>query len=196
METKKEQANNYFSQGKFEEAVNIYSEILQEDPENYLVLSNRAAAYIKLEKFEAALIDSAYCTKLKPDWGKAWGRLGGALHGLENYDDALVAYNKANELESCELYQKAIKVIKEKLFESKAKLVNENLPDEVKNSPMGQMYTSMCDSVTDNPVLLEKLMDPGFQQKILSLRANPAEMFKDKDIMGLMMEMMKGMKFD
>jgi stress-induced-phosphoprotein 1 len=105
---KKEQANNYFKEGKYEEAIKTYSEILDEDPENHLILSNRSATYIKMEKYDESLIDAVKCTKLKPDYGKVWGRLGGALHGQGKYDDALVAYNKANESEPNEVYVKMI----------------------------------------------------------------------------------------
>jgi stress-induced-phosphoprotein 1 len=196
MDTKKEQANNYFKEKNYEEAIKLYSEILDEDQDNYLVLSNRSASYIKLGQYSKGLSDATRCTKLKPEWGKAWGRLGGALHGQGKYNDALVAYNKANELEPSEIYQKMIVEIKDKINGFKCSLQNEGIPEEIKNFPMGQMYLSMFSSVTENPKLMEKLFNPEFQSKILSMQTNPTEMFKDKEIMGMLIEMIKGIKIE
>ena len=190
---KKEQANNYFKEEKYDEAIVLYSEILDEDEDNHLILSNRSATYIKMGKYDEALVDAARCTKLKPDWGKSWGRLGAALHGQCNYDDALVAYNKANELEPCEIYEKMIVEIKERFTELKTKLVNDSLQKEIKNSPMGDMFSSMFDTVVENPKIMEKLTDPTFQSKVLSMQSNPIEALKDQEVMNIMMEMMKGL---
>ena len=196
MDTKKELANICFKEGKYEDALLLYTEILDEDPENYSVLSNRSATFIKVGKFDEALVDAAQCTKLKPDWGKAWGRLGGALHGQGKYDDALVAYNKANELEPSEIYQQMIAEIKDQINKMKSKLMNETLPEEMKNGPMGGMFSSMFDTVVDNPKIMEKLIDPSFQSKVLSMQTNPMEAIKDKEVMEIMIEMMKSMRFD
>lgn len=191
---KKEQANILFKEGKYNEAVDLYSEILNGDQENHFVLSNRSAALIKLGKYADALDDAVKCTKLKPEWGKAWGRLGAALHGQGKYDDALVAYNKANELEPSEIYDKMIAEIKQKFNELKSKIVNESLPEEMKNSQMGDMFTTMFDTVVENPKIMEKLTNPEFQSKVLSMQTNPVEALKDKEVMEIMMEMMKGLK--
>lgn len=191
---KKEEANILFKDGNYEQAIKIYSEILDEDPENHMVLSNRSATYIKIGKYEEALYDAVQCTKLKPDWGKAWGRLASALHGQGKYDDALVAYNKANELEPCEVYESMILEIKKKFNEMKTKLVNESLPTEMKSTQMGDLFTSMFDTVIENPKIMEKLTNPEFQSKVLSMQTNPIEALKDQEVMNIMMEMMKGLK--
>jgi len=191
---KKEEANIFFKEGQYEQAIKLYTEILETEPENHFVLSNRSATYIKLGKFEEALIDAVQCTKLKPDWGKAWGRLGGALHGQCKYDDALVAYNKANELEPCEVYEKMIVEVKGKFSEMKSKLINESLPAEMKDTQMGNLFTSMFDTVIENPKIMEKLTNPEFQSKVLSMQTNPVEALKDQEVMSVMMEMMKGLQ--
>ena len=190
----KEQANNYFKEGKYDEAIVLYSKILDEDEDNHLVLSNRSATYIKMGKYDEAIVDAARCTKLKPEWGKSWGRLGAALHGQCNYDDALVAYNKANELEPSEVYEKMIVEIKERFNELKTKLMNESLPKELKNYQMGDMFSTMFDTVLENPNIIEKLTNPAFQSKVLSMQTNPIEALKDQEVMDMMMEMMKGIK--
>ena len=69
---------------------------------------------IKTKGFNLALKDCIRVTKLKPDWGKAWGRLGASLYGLEKYNDAMTAYVKANELDPNDIYTKMIDTIKGK----------------------------------------------------------------------------------
>ena len=193
---KKEQANNYFKEGNYYAALDIYNELLDEDVDNHLLLSNRSATYIKLCNYEKALDDAVRCTKLKPEWDKAWGRLGAALYGTEKYDDALVAYNKANELEPNEIYQKMIDEIKSRFSDMKSKIVNDTLPEDIKNSNMGNMFSSMFDTVIENPKIMEKLVNPDFQSKVLSMQSNPFGALKDQEVMSIMIEMMKGMKFD
>jgi small glutamine-rich tetratricopeptide repeat-containing protein alpha len=193
MEQLKENANNYFKQGNYIEAINLYTQILDNDMDNHFILSNRAVAFIKLEKYEEALNDAIKSTKLAPEWGKAWGRLGGALYGLSRFDESLVAYTKAFELEPLEIYQTMINDIKTICQNKK----QESIRETFNQTPveMNDMISSMFDSVLENPKLMEKLSNPKFQEKVLSLQSNPMEAFRDNDIMGIMNEMMKSMKF-
>ena len=55
---KKDMANQYFKEGKYEEAIKLYSDILETDENNHVILSNRSAAYIKLENWDEALKDA------------------------------------------------------------------------------------------------------------------------------------------
>lgn len=188
---KKDQANQYFKDGDYEQAVKLYSEILEIDENNHMVLSNRSAAYIKLEKYDLALGDAIKTTKLKPDWGKAWGRLGAALYGQDKLDEALVAYNKANELDPSEIYTQMMNQIKEELKTMKSKLIDENISETVGNPLMSGLFNNLFDSIRSNPKIMEKLTNPEFQGKVLSLQNNPMEAMKDKEVMGIMSEMMK-----
>ena len=65
----KDKANEYYTEGKYNEAVNIYSQLLEWEPENFMVLSNRSAAYIKLEKWNEALNDAVTSTKFSKSFG-------------------------------------------------------------------------------------------------------------------------------
>jgi hypothetical protein len=76
----------------------------------------------------------------------------------------------------------------------KSKLVNESLPAEMKDSQMGDLFASMFDTVVDNPKIMEKLINPDFQSKVLSMQSNPIEALKDQEVINTMMEMMKGFK--
>ena len=236
----KEQANQYFKEGNYDNAIKIYTQMLESDENNHVLLSNRSIAYIKIEQFNNALVDAIKCTKLKPDWSKAWGRVGAALYSLDKFDEALVAYNKANELEPSENYQEMINEIKKLLTDLKNQILNEsmiknetmiknmtnNIPanmtdnimenikefmpeintnsvndsvndsmnNSMNNPNMENLFSSMFDSVISNPTLLEKLSNPEFQSKILSLQNNPLEALQDKDVMKIMGEMMKNFK--
>jgi stress-induced-phosphoprotein 1 len=185
----KEKANECYTEGKYNEAVEIYSQLLEWEPENYMVLSNRSAAYIKLEKWSEALNDAVMSTKLKPDWGKAWGRLGAALYGQDKLDEALVAYNKANELEPSNIYVEMIDEIKLNMINIKNKLFLND--PKAQNPSMENLFSTMFDSVISNPKIMEKLTNPEFQNKVLTMQSNPLQALKDQEVMNIMSEMMK-----
>jgi len=187
----KEKANEYYTVGFYKEAVNIYTQLLEWEPENYMILSNRSAAYIKLEKWNEALNDAVMSTKLKPDWGKAWGRLGAALYGQDKLDEALVAYNKAYELEPSNIYLEMIEEIKENMINIKNNLFSKE--SNLQDPSVGNLFSTMFDSVISNPKIMEKLTNPDFQSKVLTMQSNPLEALKDKEVMNIMSEMMKNL---
>jgi len=187
----KEKANEYYSVGFYKEAVNIYTQLLEWEPENYMVLANRSAAYIKLEKWNEALNDAVKSTKLKPDWGKAWGRLGAALYGQDKLDEALVAYNKANELEPSNIYTEMIDEIKQNIISIKNNLFSKESKSQ--NSSMENLFSTMFDSVISNPKIMEKLTNPEFQNKVLMMQSNPLQALNDKEVMNIMSDMMKNL---
>ncbi len=202
----KEQANKYFSEGEYEQAIKLYTELLDSTDltNKHIILSNRSATYVNIQEYNKALTDAVECTKLKPDWGKAWARVGAALYGLDKLDEALVAYNKANQLEPSENYQKMIGEIKDSLTNIKNQMLKNHFEsttgqvgsmdntDSIGSNPvMSNMFESMFNSVLSNSTIMEKLIDPDFQSKILSLQNNPMEALKDDDVMKVMNEMMK-----
>lgn len=187
----KEKANEYFTEGKYDDAIKLYSELIELEPENYMVLSNRSVVYIKLERWNDALNDAVLSTKLKPDWGKAWGRLGAALYGQDKLDEALVAYNKANELEPSNIYVEMIDEIKQNIINIKNSLFSNET--KIQNPSMENLFSTMFDSVISNPKIMEKLTNPEFQSKVLTLQSNPLQALKDKDVMNIMSEMMKNL---
>ena len=187
----KEKANEYYVEYKYNESVDIYSQLLEWEPENYMVLSNRSAAYIKLEKWNEALNDAVMSTKLKPDLGKAWGRLGAALYGQDKLDEALVAYNKANELEPSNIYVEMIKEIKQNMINIKNNLFSND--QKVQNPSMENLFSTMFDSVISNPKIMEKLTNPEFQNKVLTMQSNPLQALKDQEVMTIMSEMKKNL---
>jgi len=187
----KEKANEHYVENNYNEAVNIYTQLLEWEPENYMVLANRSAAYIKLKKWNEALNDAVMSTKLKPDWGKAWGRLGAALYGQDKLDEALVAYNKANELEPSNIYTEMIDEIKQNIISIKNNLFSKESKSQ--NSSMENLFSTMFDSVISNPKIMEKLTNPEFQNKVLMMQSNPLQALNDKEVMNVMSDMMKNL---
>ncbi|PHJ14650.1 tetratricopeptide repeat domain containing protein [Cystoisospora suis] len=66
----KAQGNAAFQAGKYEEAVDFFSQAIKLTPDDAVLYSNRSGAYASLNKLEEALQDANMCVKLRPTWGK------------------------------------------------------------------------------------------------------------------------------
>jgi stress-induced-phosphoprotein 1 len=197
----KELGNQCFKEKKYLEAIEVYRQILDSYNENkenndtsdkHIILSNRAAAYIKEEMWDEALRDAINSIEIKSDSGKAWGRLGAALFGQGKLDEALAAYNKANKLEPSTIYTEMIEKIKQNCKEINNMVSNEFIGCMQNPSiEKEDLFNKMIDSVISNPQILEKLNNPEFQNKLLSFQSKPLEALKDKELMDIMTEMMK-----
>lgn len=63
--------NHLYKQSKFLEACNTYTEGLEHDPYNSILLCNRAACRIKLGQFEKSAEDCTVALNLRPSYNKA-----------------------------------------------------------------------------------------------------------------------------
>lgn len=95
----KNEGNRLMKEGKYNEALLYYNRAINFDPKNPIFYCNRAAAYIRLNDNERAVIDCKSAISYNPNYGKAYGRLGIAYSNLGKYDEAQNAYAKAIELE-------------------------------------------------------------------------------------------------
>lgn len=112
----KERGNNALTAGNFDEAISLYTEAINLDDKNHVLLSNRSAAYAKAEKFEDALKDAEKTIEVNPTWAKGYSRKGAALMAMQNYSEALMAVNKGkNKNESFHFNEKYLHFFK-KLF--------------------------------------------------------------------------------
>jgi tetratricopeptide (TPR) repeat protein len=66
----KEKGNEEFKAQRYEEAAKWFTEGLKLDPNNYVLLSNRSACYVKIGKLKEALEDANKVIALKPDWAR------------------------------------------------------------------------------------------------------------------------------
>lgn len=90
----KEKGNAALAAGKHDEAIEAYTEALTLNDQNYVIYSNRSAAYVKAGKYQKALLDAQLTVSLNPTWAKGYSRLGTALSFLDRTMEAYEAYNK------------------------------------------------------------------------------------------------------
>jgi hypothetical protein len=91
----KTRGNQAVQAGDFDGAIFQYSEGLKAEPENHVLLSNRAIARLRKKQYEEALQDASEATRLKPDYSKAHTTRGDALYHLNRAREAIAAYEAA-----------------------------------------------------------------------------------------------------
>ncbi|XP_073126615.1 uncharacterized protein [Henckelia pumila] len=91
----KDQGNEFFKAGNYLKAAALYTQAIKQDASNPALYSNRAAAFLNLVKLNKALADAETTISLKPDWEKGYFRKGCVLEAMENYEDALAAFQLA-----------------------------------------------------------------------------------------------------
>lgn len=160
----KARGNASFTQGKFEQAVEDFSEAIRYDPTDHVFWSNRSGAFANLNQFDKALEDAEHCVKLKPDWAKGYSRKGLALFNLKKYQDAIQTYEKGLTLEPSN------QALKEGLEQAKKALDEASAP----RNPMGKLFgPEMWAKLALNPVTKKHLDDPEVVQKLKLLASNP-----------------------
>lgn len=90
----KNKGNAALSEDRFEDAIAAYTEAIALDDQNHVLYSNRSAAYAKLLKYEEALKDAEKTVEVNPTWPKGYSRKGAALTGLQQFEEALTAYDE------------------------------------------------------------------------------------------------------
>eukprot|EP01128_Nolandella_sp_AFSM9_P012360 TRINITY_DN9201_c0_g1_i1.p1 TRINITY_DN9201_c0_g1~~TRINITY_DN9201_c0_g1_i1.p1 ORF type:complete len:381 (-),score=140.42 TRINITY_DN9201_c0_g1_i1:65-1207(-) len=95
---KKAAGNKQLTKGNLEEAIKSYGEAMTFTPDNHVLYSNRAQAYIQQEKFVEALADVDKCIELSPAFTKAYYRRGVILTSLDRIEEAVAALQEAHDL--------------------------------------------------------------------------------------------------
>eukprot|EP00744_Colponema_vietnamica_P016963 GILI01023816.1.p1 GENE.GILI01023816.1~~GILI01023816.1.p1 ORF type:complete len:442 (+),score=155.43 GILI01023816.1:55-1380(+) len=91
--------NQLFVKGDFEQAVAEYSKGISLDPSQQVLLSNRAACYLRLEKWQEALSDAQKARELNPNCLKAHFREGQAFLGLRDFAEAASSFWSAMQID-------------------------------------------------------------------------------------------------
>ncbi|KAM0686206.1 hypothetical protein COBT_002573 [Conglomerata obtusa] len=94
----KAEGNDFFKNKNYDEAVLAYTQAIDEDDQNPIYYSNRAAAYAKLDMVDNGIEDCLAAVKLDPCFVKAYIRLGDFYRDT-NVSKAREYYKKALELE-------------------------------------------------------------------------------------------------
>ncbi|XP_069803850.1 tetratricopeptide repeat protein 12 [Dendropsophus ebraccatus] len=95
----KDQGNEAFAKGDYETAIQRYSEGLEKLKDMQVLYTNRAQAYIKLNKYEAAISDCEWALKCDDKCVKAYVHMGRAHLGLKNYEEARKCYKKITDID-------------------------------------------------------------------------------------------------
>jgi len=98
-EEARNEGNEEYKRGNYKEAVNYYSQAIELAPENVAYYSNRAAAYVMLNKWSEALADCEKALSLDPKCVKAYLRAGKCYLQLGQFSESTHHYRKAVELE-------------------------------------------------------------------------------------------------
>ena len=160
----KAKGNAAFSAGKYDEAVQHFSEAITHDPTDAIFYSNRSGAYASLNQSQAALDDADKCIELNPAFVKGYSRKGHALHSLQKYSEAKEAYEAGLKVDANNA------ALKEGLEEATRALSS---PPPSSN-PFGAMFgPDMWGKLMADPVTKGHLSDPAFLQKMNELQRNP-----------------------
>ncbi|XP_044211022.1 tetratricopeptide repeat protein 12 isoform X1 [Thunnus albacares] len=147
----KDKGNEAFAQEDYETAVKYYSDGLAELRDMQHLYTNRAQAYIKLEKYKEAISDCEWALKCNERCIKAYIHMGKAYLALKKYDESRNCFEKIVEMEPG----------KEKM--AKEYLTKVDLEEEKDSQEMNarQEFDKGKGKATTVPQLLEKLSRPG-----------------------------------
>ncbi|XP_041935053.1 RNA polymerase II-associated protein 3 isoform X1 [Alosa sapidissima] len=95
----KDRGNAYFKEGKYEAAVECYTQGMEVDTTNVLLPANRAMAYLKLERYAEAEDDCSIAIALDGTYSKALARRGTARAALGKLQEAKADFEKVLKLE-------------------------------------------------------------------------------------------------
>lgn len=84
-----------YKEGKYQDAVDIFSELIMAVPDNAPAYKNRGVALLNLGKPDFAINDFTKAIGLEPDMKGIYSNLGAAWHYKEEYDKAIDSYDKA-----------------------------------------------------------------------------------------------------
>lgn len=128
--TEKKLGNEAFKKGDFGSAVEHFSKAIESSPDDYILYSNRSAAYSSMGKYTEALTDADITVKLNPQWPRGHSRRASALHFLGRINEALDEYKVV--LQSDPSNAQAVEAVKTIESEIQKQKKDENSKREVK----------------------------------------------------------------
>lgn len=103
-------ARKFLSQGRINDALDLYSDVLTIDPTNALALADRGTALAMSDNFEAALADLARAIELGYRESATYRTVATIHFELRNYSEAVAFFAKALEadpVDALALYNRA-----------------------------------------------------------------------------------------
>jgi len=167
-DAEKELGNAQFKAGNYEQAIVHFSKAIDICP-THVLYSNRSACQAALRHYDAALSDAEQCIKLKPDWGKGYGRKGAALHGKAQFEEAVKAYEQGLQIEP------GLAMLTKGLDDARAAAARAQGGDDYGMGSLGNVFAQpdVLAKIAANPQTAAFLADPSFVAKLEELRANP-----------------------
>lgn len=89
------QGASFFSQGKYEEAISKYSEVLQFEPQHFLAAFYRGISYLHTGQYHEALDDFNTSLVIYPRYADAWLYKGNVLFSFNQYNESKDACEQA-----------------------------------------------------------------------------------------------------
>lgn len=171
-EEEKEMGNDYFKKGEYSTAIKHYTEAINRNPDDPKLYSNRAACYTKLAAFDLGLKDCDTCVKLDEKFIKGWIRKGKILQVMQQPSKALVAYQKALELdpsnaESLDGYRQCSLAVHSNPAEVRQKAMADPEVQEILRDPAMRMILEQMQS--DPKAVQDHLKNPEIATKIQKL---------------------------
>lgn len=121
-EVLKAEANEYFKQEKFQQAVDLYSKALELNPNKSVYYANRSIANLRLENFGYALTDASKAIECDKNYLKAYYRRAAAHMALGKYKVALKDYErvykvKPNDADAKKKFTECKKIVQQNAFQ-------------------------------------------------------------------------------
>jgi len=151
--------------------------------------SNICSVYCSLDQYSLAMEFGIDCTKLRPDWYKAWYRLSIVLNRLKKYDQAKITIAKSIECLNEE------KIINNEIMNSLLSLqkdINKNISQDfskLKNIELDDNIKPLLGEMINNKDIQKMMSKPGLKEKITKNKDDPMSLLADPEIMNLMTQM-------
>lgn len=104
VESDKEKANQAFKQGDIDEALRMYTKLLEADADNSIFLSsiyaNRSLCYLQKKMYEEAIGDLTKAIKLNENYVKAYLRRGSTYYAIKQYEKAKKDFEAVLQIDS------------------------------------------------------------------------------------------------
>lgn len=91
-------ANELFIGGKYEQANDIYTQLLDSQYKLDIMYSNKSACFLTLKNYKNALENALNSVQINLNNSIAWGRVGYSYKGLKMFTESLNAFEIAHKL--------------------------------------------------------------------------------------------------